>query len=382
MIISRVKLKNWRNFTDVDVQLGYRVFIVGPNASGKSNFLDVFRFLRDIAADGGGLQSAVDSRGGLSKIRCLAARRHSDVEIEVHFSERQNGEADWRYAIGLKQWARGYRKPYLSYEKVWCGDELKLERPDKADEDDELRKTQTHLEQLSANQEFRVIAEAFRRTRYLHIIPQLVRAPEAFGRAEVSGDPFGSDFIGQVADTRKDVQKSRLRKIDEALRSAVPQLKNLKIEKDDRGIPHLQAVCDHWRLKGAFQWEDQFSDGTLRLIGLLWALLEGESLLLMEEPELSLNAEIVSRIPAMMHRILRARGRQVILSTHSADLLSDKSIGGEETLLLIPSAEGTTVRLASSITEVKELLESGMSIAEAALPKTIPRNINQLDLFR
>ena len=59
MIVSSIKLKNWKNFQNVDVKLKERVFVVGPNASGKSNFLDVFRFLRDIAKPGGGLQKAV-----------------------------------------------------------------------------------------------------------------------------------------------------------------------------------------------------------------------------------------------------------------------------------------------------------------------------------
>ncbi|KAF5410452.1 MAG: DNA replication and repair protein RecF [Candidatus Methanogasteraceae archaeon] len=74
MIVSHITLKNWRNFQSVDVDLGNRVFLVGPNASGKSNFLDVFRFLRDIAKPGGGLQKAISDRGGIPKIRCLAAR--------------------------------------------------------------------------------------------------------------------------------------------------------------------------------------------------------------------------------------------------------------------------------------------------------------------
>ena len=83
MIISKLILKNWKNFRKVDVDLVDRVFIVGPNASGKSNLLDVFRFLRDIAKSGGGIQEAVKARGGVSKIRCLAARTNSDIEIEV-----------------------------------------------------------------------------------------------------------------------------------------------------------------------------------------------------------------------------------------------------------------------------------------------------------
>jgi hypothetical protein len=60
-----------------------------------------------------------------------------------------------------------------------------------------------------------------------------------------------------------------------------------------------------------------------------------------------------------------------MLSTHSADLLSDKGIGGEEVLLLSPGAEGTDVRVASSIREICDLLEGGLSIADAVLPRTV-----------
>jgi hypothetical protein len=68
-------VKNWRNFQRVSVALRERQFIVGANASGKSNLLDVFRFLRDIAkTEGGGLQKAVKDRGGVSKIRSLVQR--------------------------------------------------------------------------------------------------------------------------------------------------------------------------------------------------------------------------------------------------------------------------------------------------------------------
>lgn len=56
---ARIRLKNWRNFLDIDVPLQQRVFLVGPNASGKSNFLDAFRFPSDIVTVGGGFQEAV-----------------------------------------------------------------------------------------------------------------------------------------------------------------------------------------------------------------------------------------------------------------------------------------------------------------------------------
>ena len=184
-----------------------------------------------------------------------------------------------------------------------------------------------------------------------------------------------------MARTTDGTRKARLRKIQTALRIAVPQLKELTDVKDETGTPHLEAVYQHWRPRGAKQREDQFSDGTLRLIGLLWSLLDGDSMLLLEEPELSLNSGIIRKLPALMYRIQRQRKRQIVISTHSSDLLSDPGIGGEEVLLLTPDEEGTKVELASSNQEIRDLLEGGLTIADAALPRTVPNSIQQLDLF-
>jgi predicted ATPase len=143
-------------------------------------------------------------------------------------------------------------------------------------------------------------------------------------------------------------------------------------------------VYQHWRPHGAKQREDQFSDGTLRLIGLLWSLLESDSMLLLEEPELSLNSGIIRKLPALMYRIQKEKKRQmrqIMISTHSPDLLSDAGIGGEEVLLLTPDEDGTKVELASSISEIKDLLQGGLTIADAALPRVVPRNMAQLDLI-
>ena len=48
----KLYLENWRNFPRAEIDLGNRVFFIGPNASGKSNLLDAFRFLRDIVSVG------------------------------------------------------------------------------------------------------------------------------------------------------------------------------------------------------------------------------------------------------------------------------------------------------------------------------------------
>jgi predicted ATPase len=383
MIVSYIKLLNWRNFRQVETALGDRVFLVGPNASGKSNFLDAFRFLRDVAISGGGLQKAVEDRGGLTKIRCLAARRYPDVELEIHLSERIDEPPVWKYALGVKQQARGHRKPYLTYERVWHGQERILDRPDDHDREDELRLTETHLEQINANAGFREISDFLKTVLYLHLVPQLLRHPREFTGPGIPGDPFGRTFLERISRTPEKTRKSRLKIIEKALKSAVPQLRELThlIDSREGGVPHLEAVYEHWRPHGAKQRENDFSDGTLRLIGLLWSLLETDSLLLLEEPELSLNSGIVTRIPALIHRMQRRRKRQVIISTHSADMLNDKGVGGEETLLLTPGPEGTSVQPAAEDVQIRSLLDSGLSIADAALPRTIPSSVRQLDLF-
>lgn len=381
MIISRLMLKNWRNFRTFDVAFRDRVIIIGPNASGKSNLLDAIRFLRDIAHIGGGLQRAISQRGGLSKVRCLAARSEPDVALEVELSDGGSGPK-YKYAIGITQQVRGYRQPVLRYERVWENGKLLLDRPDKQDRDDDLRLTQTHLEQISANAAFRPVARVFDSIRYLHVVPQLLRNPEAFQGPGAPEDPFGRNFLEMVAKTPEKTRRARLRKIESALQEAVPQLTKLTDTKDDAGVPHLEAEYKHWRPNAGRQREDQFSDGTIRLIGLFWSLLEGDAPLLLEEPELSLHSEIVKRLPALFARLQRKTKRQLFISTHSWDLLSEKGIGGEEVVMLTPGQEGTNAKLASSVEEVRQLLAAGLSIADAALPRTIPPQLRQLDLFQ
>jgi len=373
---THINLGNWRNFAHVDVDLQRRGFLIGPNASGKSNFLDVFRFLSDLVSVGGGFQEAVRNRGGVSRLRCLAARQYSDIVICAQVGSDENPRV-WEYELRFNQ--DNLRRPTIKTERVAKDGTDILKRPDNQDNLDPERLKQTYIEQVYANQSFREMASFFTTVRYLHIVPQLVRDPDrSIGRRE---DPFGGDFLEHIAGTPDKTRSSRLKRIRDALRVAVPQLKELELWRDVRGTPHLRGKHEHWRPQGAWQTEDQFSDGTLRLLGLLWAALDGSGPLLLEEPELSLHPEVIRFIPQMFARIQARSGRQVLISTHSSDLLRDEGIGLDEALLLQPSGEGTTVHTAASFSQIKALLEEGMSLAEAVIPRTRPANVEQLMLF-
>src|SRR5205807_2080462 len=123
---------------------------------GKSNLLDVFRFLRDLAEPEGGFQRAVRSRRGVSQIRSLHARRYPNVVIDVSVELDSH---DWEYRLEFGQ--NNQRQPVVAVETVKRDGILITERPDPDDKEDASRLTQTHLEQVNANKEFRALAEFF-----------------------------------------------------------------------------------------------------------------------------------------------------------------------------------------------------------------------------
>lgn len=384
MLVTRLKLTNWRNFRDVDVEIRPRAYLIGANASGKSNLLDVFRFLRTVAQpEGGGLQKALKERGGMSKLRSLHARTNPEVSIEVDVSEANDDEAPrWRYALAFKSEGKGPQRVLITHESVHENGEEVFSRPNGGDKKDVARLTQTYLEQISNNSGFRELAEFFSTTTYLHLVPQLLKFGEEISGRLVENDPFGQGLLQRIARETQKTRDARLRRIGEALRVAVPQFSEIKFQKDDiTGAPHLEARFMHWREHGAWQREDQFSDGTLRLIGLLWALQEGDGLLLLEEPELSLNDAIVEYIPLLIDRVLRSRkkgNRQVVVTTHSDNLIA--TVGDPRSVLLLEPGTNGTVARAPTRKEIKAM-DAGLNAAEVLLPKTKPDRIEQMGSF-
>ena len=384
MYIRKLKLKNWRNFKEASIDFSRISYVIGPNASGKSNLLDVFRFLRDICKpSGGGLQQAVALRDGIPRLRCLHARKDPEVRIEVHLSARMDSETpDWKYILGFKPEGKGAQRILVSAEEVWQGNNCLVQRPDIDDQNDDQLLTETYLEQTRANQTFRNLNTVFSQITYLHLVPQMLKYAERIGGQQLEDDPFGQGFLEKIARSTEKARQSRLKKIEKALSAAVPNFKELRLKRDGMGHPHLEALYEHHRPNAGWQSEEHFSDGTLRLIGILWSLLDGQGLLLMEEPELSLHKAVVEQVPLMIDKILRQskNKRQVLISTHSDTLLSNPGIDPRSIVVLEPDKEGSKVRGVNR--EELAALEVGLSVADVVMPKTRPDGVEQLGLWK
>lgn len=380
MRITHIRLANWRNFKSVDAELAQRTLLFGPNASGKSNLLDAVRFLRDLTTAPGGLQHAVELRGGVSRLRFLNARNHNKGRVLISVAVGDDNEPRrWEYELQFALQKGGSRRPVVTSERVRHLGETVLDRKVKASDDPELA-TQTDMEQVAQNRNFRELTRFLAGVEYLHLVPQIVRDPTRGGTS--LRDPYGGTFLAEVGQCAKRDYERRRKVMEAALRLAVPQFESLNRFQDSAGTWHLVARYKNFRPNASAQDERDFSDGTLRLIGLLWALSdrsEPKAPVLLEEPELSLHAEIVKVLPSMLAKASVAGRRQVIVSSHGSAMLEDPALGPDEVLLLIPGPEGTSVKVASDDAMVSKLVAGGeFTVGEAVQADLVLPAIGEL----
>lgn len=419
--ITRLKLENWKNFEGVDLKFSDRVFIAGPNASGKSNLLEAILFLKRLTDDDGGLQAAVREQGGMPKLRCLWARGKNDVLIEVEV-EDQGENQEWKFHLKFgtlgsteKDFDEKVRiKPRVLREIIsvrrkiegkmkW--DDIVNEGWEKEEKDPKkLVKTgATVIETVNHEKtnEVNRLREFFRDIDFIHPVPKVVRELTSDEKNRDSVGKFGEGLIealngGEIEDeeghenetneekeereTRKQVAIEReekatqiLKKIESMLRGAIPNLVSLEAERRD-GKPHLVGKFKNWRFPKAKHDERWLSDGTLRLVGILWMLLSKDNgVLLLDEPENSLHAGIVKHLPQLIWKAQQTSKTQVFVTTHSDVLLDSESVDPEEVILLLPKNEGAVEAISMPThEEATTLLSAGFDLAEVVQMMTAP----------
>ena len=84
MPVHQVHVENFRSFSELDIELVRFTAVLGPNAAGKSNFISIFTFLRDIARHG--LVNAIALQGGAEYIKNVKIGHSRDLVIRVVYS--------------------------------------------------------------------------------------------------------------------------------------------------------------------------------------------------------------------------------------------------------------------------------------------------------
>lgn len=359
------------------------VYVIGQTASGKSNFLDALSFLKDVANPvGGGLQKAVYKRGGIRNVRCLHARRNNDVEIEVDLSRGRN--LLWTYSLAFNS-RKDSDDLFVVRESVTrhfittpSREILKKEHNKK----NRIPRNflETDIEYSSANKKFKDVADFFNQIKYFHPIPQFIKFSDQIGGRLIDGDPFGQSFIKALSQKTRKTRNARLKKIEKSLKSVVPQLENFNLAIDKiSGAPHLEFKLKNYRRYGVTQQENQLSDGTLRLIAILWICYEFSGrTVVVEEPELSLNDGIVEQLSWFFEKSLKQSKEegQIFVSTHNRALLSNPGINTDGLVVIKPSKDGSMIEKANE-GELR-IIKAGFPASDAILSsveKEVKRNL-------
>src|SRR3972149_3752434 len=109
MKIVRLKAKNFKSFKNLDVALDDFNLVIGSNASGKSNFVSLFKFLHDIGSTG--LDDAISQQGGIEWIRNVNLPASEELEIEMHMKS-----SVVYHPLTTKQDERGLEIPDICYK--------------------------------------------------------------------------------------------------------------------------------------------------------------------------------------------------------------------------------------------------------------------------
>ncbi|NJP34112.1 AAA family ATPase [Micromonospora sp. HSS6-12] len=399
--INRLKLRHYRSIAGCDINLGPLTLLVGPNGAGKSNVLDSLRLVAQALNEN--LDNALRERGGISEVRRRSRGHPTHFGVSMEFTA-----AGLRGTFGFQVGAVSGGDFRVSREecRVWWPESDEVIDPgglrallysEKFYEVREgkvvsssepllpkVSEDRLYLVAVSGIEAFRFVYEGLSSINVYNLNPDAMRhlqKPEA-------GDLLrrdGSNIASVIERLRRDYPDAKA-KIEEYLSRVVEGV----VGVERRGLGSWETIEFRQRVAGdVAPWTFQassMSDGTLRALGVLTALLGGApgrpSPVGVEEPEAALH-------PAAAGLLLDAlrdasESRQVIVTTHSPDLLDSSTISPDE-ILAVRSIEGNTVIGRVDAAGQKALRESLFTPGELLRVDQLAPEKNdsgQLELFR
>ena len=105
MVISNLKIRNFKSIASADIDFNPLTMLVGANASGKSNLINVFRFISNIASDG--IDNAIALQGGISYLANASLPKGTPIEIAFTLDLSKEG---WYRSIDEKSFCMKIKK--------------------------------------------------------------------------------------------------------------------------------------------------------------------------------------------------------------------------------------------------------------------------------
>lgn len=399
MSINRLQVKNFKSFKDLDVELGNLNIIIGANASGKSNFINIFRFLRDISTSG--LNNAIQLQGGVEYLYNIRIKNDEDVKLSFTFdndsaeiiNEKQSSFNIYKTTIDIDLKINKDNKYEISNERIKQDFEInendnkkqiislslyltdgkiiaELFKPDqielKAEDLFPINAINTFISKVNLTQQndaaFLMLYNVFvighySKTAIFDFNPKMLKmASPSQSKADLEED--GSNLSIVLNNILSDEEKKR--KFSNLIKDLLPFVQDLEVENtsDKSLLFKLQEIYTEKEfLPASF-----LSDGTINITALIIALyFEKSFLTIIEEPERNIHPSLMSRLMEMMKEA--SKNKQIIITTHNPEIVKYADIN--DVYLISRDQEGFSQIVKPKDSEtVKAFLDNELSIEE------------------
>jgi predicted ATPase len=347
VFLRRVVLRNYKSIGLCDVRLGPLTYLVGVNGSGKSNFVDALHLVRDALT--GSLDNALNERGGLSEVRRRSSGHPTHFGIRLEFALKTGEQGHYAFNIGALR-DRGYevqteecvlggigRGPFFRIERGTVRDSSEAAFP-------AVTADRLALVAASGLTAFRPVFDALASMGFYNLNPKVMRELQKPQEGRLL-KPAGENIASVIGHLER-VAPAQLQLVQEYLQTVVPMVHGLE-RKQVGPMETLEFRQDMAGAKHPWRFLAQnMSDGTLRALGVLIALFQGNpdyapTLVGIEEPETALH-------PAASAALREALGRaatqtQVLVTSHSPDLLDDRRLSADAFLAVVSEGGETHI---------------------------------------
>ena len=414
MQIKKIKIRNFKSFKSLDLELGRLNILIGPNGAGKSNFLEIFKFIRDIINHG--LENAISMQGEeylrninmLSDddklyIKLLMAPEGDNTirtKIKTGLIEFELKDFEYEFSLGFKKEATGYE---VGLDKLTQNFILHSIREEKGrvtrlknygpgslnivnengkitfnmnapidvdtlfrsfilDFENSLKFGNTPKQLLLENQLFfmPLLVNAGRVISNIAIYdfePKLPKhATSIAGKAELEEN--GENLAIVLRKLLADPEKTRM--LFNLIQDALPFIENIQVEKFiDK---YLQIMVKESYSGNQYLPAFLMSEGTIFIIDLILALyFEKKPLTILEEPERRIHPYLISKMVDMMDDA--STHKQIIISTHNPEVVKHSEI--ENIFLVSRDEKGySLITRAHETKEVMAFLANEIGIEE------------------
>ena len=347
VFIQRVVLRNYKSIGHCDVRLQPLTYLVGQNGAGKSNFLDALHFVRDALA--GSLDNAINERGGLNEVRRRSSGHptHFGIRIEFRLKDGRNG---W-YAVEIGAMASGGYE--VQHEKcvidgIGKGPFFRIEKGRLIDSSETafpaITADRLALVAASGFTAFRPVFDALTAMGFYNLNPKLMRELQKPQDGRLL-KPVGENIASVIGHLER-VAPDRVEAIKEYLQSVVSMVHGV----ERKAIGPMETLEFRQDMAGAkYPWKflaQNMSDGTLRALGVLTALLQtnvdyAPTLIGIEEPETALHPAASAALREVL--VQSSMHTQVLVTSHSPDLLDDRGIDVDAILAVVSEGGETQI---------------------------------------